>query len=231
MKRLLSIDIETAPTSDRRVDELLYKKLSPPKNYKDPEKIEAYLIEKLREEVMKTALNPLFGRVISVAATQDGKTVHVRGIDEVESEAELIDRFLNFIAEWRHRVHFEQKDSGFIVGHNVFEFDLPFLYRRAVVLGIDMNKYAMVPVIPKPDDKPWRVDYVYDTMLAWGRPYPRLKELALMFGLLTGEEDDMDGGDTLQAFLDGNMEAVKEHNANDVIIGYKVAERMMSAGM
>lgn len=227
---ILSIDIETAPTDDRRVDALLYKKLKPPKNYKDPDKVEEYLIAKLKDEVLKTALNPLFGRIISVAATYDGKTAHARTIDEVENEFELVSKFLEFISAWRERALSKHKTNGVIVGHNIFEFDLPFLYRRAVVLNIDINKYNPIP-IPPPSEKPWRVNYVYDTMLAWGRPFPRLKELAMMFGLLTGDEDEMDGGDALQAFLSGDMKAVKTHNANDVIIGYKVAERMMKAGM
>jgi len=218
----IAIDIETGPTNDEQVIKRLISRISPPKNYRDEEKIAQYVQEKAASVVADTALNPLYGKVASFAwFTDNMEAPQVLAIDE-HTEEEIILSALKIIANFRQNY----LNAAAITGHNVIGFDLPYIFRRAALLGVTAKPMP----IPRPDEPAWRLDYVYDTMLRWGKPWPRLKELAGMLGLLTGDEDELDGGGALDALLAGDMEKVKEHNRNDVAVSLKVAQALAEAG-
>jgi len=220
--KFMAVDIETAPTVDKGVMETLYKKLSPPKNYKDEEKIKEYMTDKLMETVDKTALNPLWGSIISIAIATNAST-DVKYADGETSEYDIVSWAVKEMTSFMSSTSFNE--GHMLTGHNVIEFDLPFIFKRAALLDVPTDGLI------SPSTKPWHVaERVYDTMLKWGKPFPRLKELAGQMGLLRGDEDDDTGADALQAWKDGDMERVATHNRNDAEVSLRLAYKMFAAG-
>lgn len=101
-------------------------------NLKDPAKI-AEKIEKARaDQIEKMALSPLYGRVCAFVGMENELTVRKDCIAE-DSDAEetrVIEAIFQAVAGKR------------IISYNGNTFDLPFVYRRAVLLGIDPREFG-----------------------------------------------------------------------------------------
>lgn len=132
-----AFDIETMPNSSK------IGSLPEPDvklgNLKDPAKIEEKIAEARTEQIAKMALNPLYGRIcaaVFVAPGANGKLESLRfaaGDDDAE-EAALIAGCFGVL----------RLDSARIVTWNGIGFDLPFLFKRAVILGVPLRD---VPVL------------------------------------------------------------------------------------
>lgn len=130
----LAFDIETIPNTS------LIDRLPEPEvktgNLKDQAKIAEKIEEAKKAQIEKMALSPLYGRVCCWCV-HDGDNSTGSCITE-ESDAEetaVIERAFQVLAQ----------DSP-IVTYNGSSFDLPFLYRRAVILGIDPGEFDMPPL-------------------------------------------------------------------------------------
>jgi len=120
------IDIETIP------NESMIDKLPEPEvklgNTKDPVKVAAKIEEAKRTQVAKMALNPLYGRVCCAAMIKGEDVNYV--IDNVDCDN--IERgVIRYIAE-------SLGESTRICTWNGNNFDLPFIYKRAMILGVDI---------------------------------------------------------------------------------------------
>lgn len=132
-----AFDIETMPNSSK-VGSLPEPdvKLG---NLKDPAKIEEKIAEARTEQIAKMALNPLYGRIcaaVFVAPGANGELESLRfaaGDDDAE-EAALIAGCFGVL----------RLDSARIVTWNGIAFDLPFLFKRAVILSVPLRD---VPVL------------------------------------------------------------------------------------
>jgi hypothetical protein len=101
-------------------------------NLKDPEK-RAGKIEEARANhesdwLKDAALRPETGQVLAIGVIVSGNTEQIFHLHE-RNEEQSLNAFWKFFEEKRH-------DSNLWVGHNIFEFDLPFLVLRSRVLGI-----------------------------------------------------------------------------------------------
>ena len=164
MNNLITFDIETVPTKSEKTIakiraeiEVEKQTITAPGNYKDPDKIAIYIAEKQKEldtvfeqRYRQTALNGARGQIycISAALNDDAPTSFYS-----EDESETLRQFFKFCDE-------SGSAKSVFCGHNIVGFDLPFIYQRAVILGV------------KPSDnipfqaKPWD-ERVFDTMLKW----------------------------------------------------------------
>lgn len=127
----LVIDIETIPNSGMidRLPEVEVKT----GNLKDPEKIAEKIAEAKAEQIGKMALSPLWGRVCAWCGMEDEQTVWKECIREDSDDEET--RILVTL--------FRAMTGKRIVTYNGNGFDLPFLYRRAVILGIDVREFGL----------------------------------------------------------------------------------------
>ena len=130
----IAFDIETIPNTS------LIDRLPEPEvktgNLKDQAKIAEKIEEAKKAQIEKMALSPLWGRVCCWCA-HDGENSTGSCITE-ETDAEetaVIERAFQLLAS-----------DGLIVTYNGTSFDLPFLYRRAVILGIDPGEFDMPPL-------------------------------------------------------------------------------------
>lgn len=112
-----------------------------------------------------------------------------------------------------------------IVGHNIYNFDLPFIYKRSVVCGvrpsIELNfaRYRNQPI--------------YDTMCEWEKWNLRhaisLDRLARVLGLESPKTDECDGSRIAELFTRGEHKTIRDYCLKDVITTRRIYRRMTFA--
>ncbi len=130
----ITFDIETIP--NRSMLDRLPKPEVKAGNLKDPAKIAEKAEAARAEQVEKMALSPLWGRVCAWVGAEDAETVHAECLkaETDAEEARIVEAAFSTLAKGR------------IVTYNGTSFDLPFIYRRAVLLGIDPRQFGMPPL-------------------------------------------------------------------------------------
>ena len=102
-------------------------------NLKDPAKIAEKIAEAKADQIDRMALSPLYGRVCAFVAMEDENAVSKECL-EAETDAEEV-RVIEAV--------FRAFSGKRVVTYNGNGFDLPFVYRRAVMLGIDIREFGV----------------------------------------------------------------------------------------
>ncbi|WP_246332883.1 hypothetical protein [Aureimonas mangrovi] len=183
---------------------------------KKPETIQKWVDEErpgaVAEAVAKTALDGGYGLVASIAwAIGDGPVVAAtsagkNGYDQAIERA-LIEGFFGEL----ERLRADSRVSPTLVGHCISSFDVLFLWRRAIVLGIAPPSWWPVHAAP------WKADDLQDTMLMWCGPkggFISQDRLARILGLKG--KGDIDGSKVAALWEAGRYEDVRIYNADDV---------------
>lgn len=214
-------DLETIPSQQDwiKTDIALHleeriNNLKAPGNYKKEEAIDkwhtieaAKLRQSADEEYKRCALDGGRGEIISVAWAVNDSPVDsvIRGPeDDAISERELLAQFFDALGDS------QQMRGAQWIGHNILGFDLPFLYKRCVILGYR-------PAIRFPvGAKPWG-DSVFDTMIRWAGMGGRIKQddLCKMLGL-PGKPEGIDGSTVYSHWLNGDIDLIDAYNRSDV---------------
>lgn len=126
-----------------------------------------------------------------------------------DDEAQLLRDFANLINN-----HFSTRDH-MLCGHNVKEFDLPFIARRMLVNGVQLP----VP-IDTAGKKPWEVNHL-DTLELWKfgdyKNYTSLKLLTQLFGIPT-PKDDIDGSQVARVYYEErDLDRIELYCRKDVL--------------
>lgn len=118
-------DIETGPLP---IEQLAHRMpdFEAPKNTKDPEKIKAAIAKKEDAWIEKAALDAQSGQTLAIGILDHDGQYQVIDRHEFE-ESEMLGTFWDIVTEF-HNTRF--------IGFNIFNFDLPFLFRRSLVHGI-----------------------------------------------------------------------------------------------
>lgn len=131
-------------------------------------------------------------------------------------EAEVLQAFADVLDE-----HYDDPDQHFLCGHNIREFDLPFLCRRSVVHRIRLPR--LMDVAGK---KPWQISYLIDTMTYWKfGDFKNFTSLALLAETLSipTPKDDIDGSQVGSVYWeDGNLERIVTYCEKDVVTVVKI---------
>jgi len=145
-------------------------------NLKDPEKIAADIAAKKTELIEKAALDPDYGKILSVgwATDPDSKEMTVLVTGEKDSqdneltESMVIDLFWSAL----------DNCNGNCVGFNILSFDLPYMMRRSMALGIrPLNMVKLIRYYTEP------ITDLYPILYHW-QPYGKgLKAIAKLYGL------------------------------------------------
>lgn len=214
----ITIDIETDYTRDPAVCELLWKKVLPPSNYKSEEAIEKWWREKGSDQKVeaqrKTALEPLWGSIRMIGyQVGDQEPAVLMG-----DERDILERFFELMTILFYPE--KLKTPPVIIGHNVKGFDLTFIRKRAIVLGIKMPGWMGCYYTRYNED-------VFDTQVEWSGQfaygaagYVKLDYLAMA---LLGESKSGDGA----ASLDMPDEECAEYCKQDVALTYGIYQRMI----
>ena len=128
-----------------------------------------------------------------------------------DDEKILLEEFAELISNY-----FSNPNIHFFCGHNIKEFDIPYIGRRMLV-----HKIELPPMLNIPGKKPWEVKYLLDTMELWKfgdyKAYTSLALLAKLFGVPT-PKDDIDGSMVNGVYWEGNqLERIATYCEKDVV--------------
>lgn len=209
-RRVVTIDIETLPAPA-------------PVEFESP----STSTRKVGEDHAKTALCGDFGRILCIGYSDENslgvRTAGVIGWDEARGrftcdEAGMLREFWGMMREFR-------PDKDRIVGHNVFDFDLKFIYKRSIVHGVrppvelSFARYRSRPI--------------FDTMYEWERwsygSRIKLDRLARVLSLQSSKTGGIDGSCIFDLFERGEHQAIRDYCLRDVELTRAIYRRMIFA--
>lgn len=212
-------DIETIPSQLPGVMDEFRAAVQAPSQYKKPDSIAAWLEENREAEAeaawLKTSFDGGMGHVCVISwayGDEAPSSASVREFGDVNQERALLGEFFAAL-----------KPGHQFIGHNIIGFDLPFLWKRAMVLGVKPPMY-----FPR-DPKPWG-ESVCDTMLLWDssqRAGGSMARICRLMGI--PGKGDMDGGKVWPMVRDGQIEAVASYCRDDVARTRAMHRRMTFA--
>lgn len=198
----LFLDIETLPA-----DPKLWERVAVDKELR-------YSLKKKKpfskEEAYKmTSLDGSYGQIFCIGYLKepDMKTADViKG-----EEKKILQDFWEMI-----------KDVSLFIGHNIMDFDLPFIYKRSIIhrvkpsINLNFARYRNSPI--------------YDTIKEWEKwnssSRISLDELAKVLGLPTSKTY-MDGSQVYEFWQKGKAKEIYEYCKADVEVTRKIYNRMM----
>jgi uncharacterized protein (DUF3820 family) len=223
MSRKLFIDIETLPPPEEAraaVNPALVFKLE---NRCRAPQLDAG-VGCTEEQFRRLALHAEYGRVLCVGmiVEQDGEVV-CRGVlgRERQSLRFHLDERRTLRGFWNQLRGFDER-RDLVVGHNLYEFDLPFLYKRSVILRVRPSvRLSFARYRSRP---------IFDTMKEWElwawRPGIKLEELAAVLQLGMAKTEGMDGGCVYDHFLNGRHQEIADYCMRDVELTREIYYRL-----
>tara|TARA_R100001163_G_C5050978_1_gene187764 strand:- start:23 stop:706 length:684 start_codon:yes stop_codon:yes gene_type:complete len=165
----------------------------------------------------KAALNAEYGTVLAIGMQDEsGQTLLVGGSEE--AEVEILEEFWESVGDSYGRT------GEYWIGHNILNFDLPFLFRRSMLLGVRVPRQVV------PQFRYWPQDFWVDTFQIWGagdwKKFVSLDHLCRSFGL-PGKNGS--GARFQELFEDPEThdESI-EYLKNDLQITYDVSMKMLN---
>ncbi len=158
-----------------------------------------------------------FGKIICISAgyfrrpkeEEDEMTFRVTSFYGDEEQT-LLQQFFQVLTNY-----FNIPSRSFICGHNIREFDIPFLCRRAIIHQLPIPKLIDVHAL-----KPWELPFI-DTMRLWKfGDYKNFTSLDLLTTLLDipSPKSDMQGSEVAKVYYEDNdIERIKDYCQRDVI--------------
>ena len=207
MGHYLYIDIETLPC----VDPADAPPGKAPSNYKDPEKIAAYIAEHAAEAHRATALDPYAGRILAIGYALDDEDPQVLYGEDEQALLVGLETVIRRV----------DPHPYYLVGHNLEGFDLRWLYLRAA-------RYRLPHLQRRLPWHPYQRAYRIDTMLLAGGPSRErvsLARLARYFGL-GSKAEGLDGSAVYDAYLAGEHARIQRYCAADVELTRDIHDRL-----
>ena len=208
----LYLDIETIPTDLDWVIDDLRAKIKPPAQYKKPESIAEWMEAKadieLAKDIHETGLDGSFGRICCIGYAFDDEPVQTVGTHLQMTEHTIL---ADFAADINSRKITK------IVGHNVFDFDLEFIKKRAIIKGVKIE----LPFLASKYDS-----IFFDTMTKWStQKRISMDKLARVLGI--EGKGDVDGSMVWDMYQRGEDKAIADYCADDVRMVREIYKRMI----
>jgi hypothetical protein len=116
-------------------------------------------------------------------------------------------------------------ESDELVGHNILSFDLPFIFQRCLVQGMQVRPFVNLGE--------YTVRGVYDTMRQWWlgdrRSRVSLDDIAWALGIASSKTSEVEGSKVFDLYQAGKLDLIREYNLNDVRVTRKIYERMVAS--
>jgi len=211
LKKMLFIDIETVPATYH------FHQLSKSKRKLWADKVNRYQnddinIEDLYEK--KAGILAEFGQIICIAVgfITGNRSPYQMRIKAFASkdEKEVLLPFMQLLNQSFQNVH-----QFYFCGHNIKEFDIPYLCRRMVINGLTLPNALNLSGL-----KPWEVNHI-DTLELWKfgdrKHYTSLNLLASILGV-SSPKDDIQGKDVARVFWEeDDLERIVTYCKKDVV--------------
>lgn len=179
------------------------------------------------KEYRALALSGDWGRILTIGLIieKDERELH-RGLLGRERQTMMfhLDEARTLRAFWKLLRDFNTR-RDLIIGHNIFDFDLLFLYKRSVI-------HCVRPTVELSFAR-YRSQPIFDTMYEWdkwkwGRKHASLDDLARVLGLPSSKEK-MDGSRVYDEYCAGHHEEIACYCMRDVELVRKVYYRLSFA--
>jgi hypothetical protein len=178
------------------------------------------------------ALSATSGRVLSIAVhigpipglefpgLGPGVSEHAFGIDTDGFEQPEKRALLDFLALMKDF----DCDCDELVGHNIIGFDLPFIFQRCLVHGLQARPFVNLAE--------YNVRGVFDTMHRWwlgAKRFVSLDDVAWALGIESSKTAEVEGSKVFDLYQAGKLDQIREYNLNDVRVTRKIYERMVAS--
>ena len=219
------LDIETIPQQpEQESRNAIALNITPPGKMSKAETIQAwhngegkYAGEKekaIDAAYRKTALNGGKGSICSIGFASNMDNIVVQ-TDQNIGEKALLSCFFELVGELLQKRQHES--NPYFIGHYV-QFDLKFLWQRAVILDVS-------PPFELPFNGRHGKQY-FDNMQAWAGYRDTISQNDLTTALgLPNKPEDIDGSKVWDLYKEGNYTAIAEYNRYDVETLIKVFSR------
>lgn len=221
MTKKIFLDIETLPPVEderARITRAFERERAEGASLLTQPEIEKIIEKRFRDFALKAEK----GRLLAIGIIMEdcGRVIHrgVLGRDRATRRFHL-DEARTLTSFWRLIAGFNIY-RDLMVGHNLVDFDLPFLCRRSMIHGVRpsvrlcFRRYQQQPL--------------YDTMWEWGnwREKVKLQDLADAFGLVGSKSDDLDGSRVYDYYRDDRHEEIAEYCLRDTMCVREIYYRM-----
>lgn len=200
----LILDIETIPAPDE-MRETVIQILKTKKAKKKDE-----VIPSDEDLFRSTSLEGTFGQILCIGYIKEGygKSFEKKVLSGTEKE--ILEQF------WKIAVGVD-----LFIGHNIMDFDLPYIYKRSVVVGVKPTREISFAR--------YRSTPIFDTQKEWDKwafgNAQKLDTLAKAFGFPTSKVD-MDGSQVYDNYLNGKSGQIYDYCMRDVELTRKVYYKM-----
>lgn len=154
-----------------------------------------------------------FGRIICISVgyfyTKEGRLLFRKKSFASDCEKTLLEEFSAVLQKFMKSAEYA------ICGHNIKEFDIPFICRRMLINRLPLPKCLQIS-----GKKPWETPFI-DTMELWRfgdyKNYTSLKLLTAVFGIPT-PKDDIDGSQVAEVYYkENNLQRIAHYCEKDVL--------------
>ena len=221
LNHYLFIDIETASGTAS------YDELSPGMQREWDKKAKTKYGPDAEPELLfseRSAVFSEFGRVVCITIgcfqeKEGGQVLYLRSFYGTD-EKDILERFCSSLSRYGRNGR-----RPVFVGHNIKEFDLPYLSRRMIINGMGLPECLRMQ-----GKKPWEVPHI-DTMQIWSfgdyKSYTRLSLLAEVLGL-PSPKNDISGEDVTRVYWqEGDLDRIATYCQKDVETTSRVFMRLM----
>lgn len=210
LKQLLFIDIETVPVEPE------YKDLTKAMQQLFADKTKYYKTDASLDElyIQKAGILAEFGKIVCIGlgyltGKAESYQMRVTAIAN-KNETSLLKTFLDLLNK-----SFNNVNKFSFCGHNIKEFDIPYICRRILVNGLPLPDALNISGL-----KPWEINHI-DTLNLWKfgdrKHYTSLNLLANILNIPT-PKNDIDGSDVARVFWQENdLERIAQYCKKDVI--------------
>ena len=158
-----------------------------------------------------------FGRIVCISvgfltkgAEGEDHKLRVKSFAH-HDEAQLLRDFSELLNSY-----YNNPDKFAVCGHNIREFDIPYICRRIMV-----NQLPFPRLLDIAGKKPWETRHLLDTLELWKfgdrKNFTSLKTLAALFGF-PSPKDDIDGGDVAAVYWEEqDLDRIAVYCEKDVV--------------
>ncbi len=179
--------------------------------------------------IQRAGIMAEFGKIICISTAffyeDDSKQVCLKMKSIFgDDEAQLLKDFVELCNKMS-----AHKPNFMFAGHNIKEFDIPFIGRRLLIHGMALPSYMQLQ-----DKRPWEAK-MFDTLSWWKfgdyKNYTSLHLLATVLGIPTSKTD-IDGS-MVQAvyYQEKNLPRIVEYCQRDVVVTANIVLRFLNKPM
>ncbi len=216
IKRVLFIDIETAPQFP---DYSSLPEALRPHWDKKTEKIRRFNTEDEEQDpaklyTMRAGIYSEFAKVICITlgiiSKKNGRqSLRLKSIYG-DNEKDILIGFIELLDRY-----YPDTTNSWVCGHNIKEFDIPFLCRRMIIHRLPLPQLLQIS-----GRKPWELHYLLDTLDMWKfGDYKNYTSLNLLAAILDipSPKDDIDGSQVGQVYWEeGDIQRIVRYCEKDV---------------